>query len=276
MVQLQISQTNRMLDQQIFLPQEQKYSRPLLLLHGAWHGAWCWQQAASDFAKRGFAVHTMSLRGHGASSRATNRRSYRINDYLCDLEHIISQIEPTPIVVAHSLGGFLLQHYLQKQQLPGAVLLCAMPAIHLPLNPIRFFLRDPKALLRSLLTGDTRYFFQEEAAARAAFLRADSASEDVQALIAQLAPEPIAIFFETIFRRIKPIQTPKPVLVIAAEADQLFSVREQSRLAAWYGSELKLIPEAGHDLMLDPAWKQAADLIEQHARLWDRASTAKA
>jgi pimeloyl-ACP methyl ester carboxylesterase len=275
MVQLQISQNNRELEHWIVLPQERKYTRPLLLLHGAWHGAWCWQEAASDLSERGFEVHAISLRGHGASSRATNWRSYQINDYLSDLEQIVLQIEPTPIVVGHSLGGFVLQHYLQRHKLPGAVLLCAMPAIHMPLNPIRFFLRDPKALLRTLLTGDTRHFFQEESAARAAFLRDDSTSEAVQAIIAQLAPEPIGIFFETIVRRIKPIQGPQPVLVIAAEADQLFSVHEQKRLAAWYGSNAKIIAHAGHDLMLDPAWSQAADLIEQQACVWDTASTAK-
>jgi len=269
MLQSQETQAYPRLEHQIVLPQQPRYERPLLLLHGAWHGAWCWQQAANDLVERGFVVHSMSLRGHGNSPKAQSWLDYSLDSYLNDLHSIVSQIEPRPIVVGHSLGGFVLQHYLEAHSLPGAVLLCAMPAIHFPHSPLRFFLSDRKALLRTLLSGDSRHFFQSEAATRAAFFRPDSDSATVRQLMAQLAPESIRVFIDTIFRRVKPIRKPKPVLVIAAEADRIFPVSEQQALAAWYKTEAKVVAAAAHDLMLDPAWSQAADLIEAHAAFWN-------
>ncbi len=41
---------------------------PLLFIHGAWHGAWCWDEHFLDFfANNGFHAVALSLRGHGNS-----------------------------------------------------------------------------------------------------------------------------------------------------------------------------------------------------------------
>ncbi len=50
-------------------------SRPtLLLVHGAWHGAWCWERLLEPLARRGVAVATLDLpsvqRGGADSSAA--------------------------------------------------------------------------------------------------------------------------------------------------------------------------------------------------------------
>src|SRR5512141_2985715 len=45
-----------------------EHPAPLLFVHGAWHAAWCWDEHFLDFfAGQGFAVHALSLQGHGAS-----------------------------------------------------------------------------------------------------------------------------------------------------------------------------------------------------------------
>ena len=41
---------------------------PLLFVHGAWHGAWCWDEHFLGYcARRGYAAVALSLRGHGGS-----------------------------------------------------------------------------------------------------------------------------------------------------------------------------------------------------------------
>ena len=41
---------------------------PILLVHGAWHGAWCWEETYLDyFADAGRETWAMDLRGHGGS-----------------------------------------------------------------------------------------------------------------------------------------------------------------------------------------------------------------
>jgi hypothetical protein len=48
----------------------------------------------------------------------------------------------------------------------------------------------------------------------------------------------------------------------------VFTLAEQRALATAYGAELIVVPEAAHDLMLDPAWDQAADAIERAVAQW--------
>ncbi len=56
-----------------------------------------------------------------------------------------------------------------------------------------------------------------------------------------------------------PTQT--PVLVIGGEDDTLFTPMEVRRTARWYGTDAIIMPEMGHELMLDPGWDNTADQI---------------
>ena len=46
-------------------PQKMKFKHPLLFLHGAFSGAWCWKENYLDyFASQGFECLALSLSGH--------------------------------------------------------------------------------------------------------------------------------------------------------------------------------------------------------------------
>ena len=51
---------------------------PVLLLHGAWHGAWCWEPVARPLVARGHPVVAIDLPGGGL--RARDPRAYRSAD----------------------------------------------------------------------------------------------------------------------------------------------------------------------------------------------------
>ncbi len=38
---------------------------PILLVHGAWHGAWCWYRMLPALRALGFTPHAIDLPGHG-------------------------------------------------------------------------------------------------------------------------------------------------------------------------------------------------------------------
>ena len=54
-----------------------------------------------------------------------------------------------------------------------------------------------------------------------------------------------------------------PTLVLGGEADRLFTIKEQKEIAIAFKSDLVLIPEIAHDMMLDTNWKMAATAIQQ-------------
>jgi pimeloyl-ACP methyl ester carboxylesterase len=245
-------------------PKVRRYAIPLLLMHGAWHGAWCWHDAMVDFAARGFEVHAISWRGHGASQvpRAFNLVSLR--DYVADLALAIEAIEPRPVVVGHSLGGYVTQLYLSEHQLPGAVLLCSAPPTGVLPYILRYARRHPLVYARAVATLNLRHMVGTPALAREAFFREDAAPARVAHASALLSSEAVRVALDAMLLCFpKPALNRSRLLVIAGERDAIFTLDEQRALAAAYAAQLLVVPEAAHDLMLDPSWPQAADAIEQ-------------
>lgn len=76
--------------------------RPMVLLvHGAWHGAWCWAALQSELDQRGIASLAIDLPGHGASTLP-------LSDMHGDAQHVADvacKIGRPVVLVGHSYGG---------------------------------------------------------------------------------------------------------------------------------------------------------------------------
>lgn len=84
-------------------PERQTKATPLLFIHGAWHGAWCWDEYFLPyFAQQGYAVYALSLRGHGQSADKERLRWASAKDYVEDVAETVAQRVKTPMLV---LGG---------------------------------------------------------------------------------------------------------------------------------------------------------------------------
>jgi pimeloyl-ACP methyl ester carboxylesterase len=74
-----------------------------VLVHGAFHGAWCWEPFVAELAGRGHAVSTFDLPGSGDDT--TPPGEVTLDAYaarICDA--LAEQPEP-PVLVGHSMGG---------------------------------------------------------------------------------------------------------------------------------------------------------------------------
>lgn len=83
---------------------------PLLLLHGgAAHAHW-WDHIAPTFA-RNYRVVALDLRGHGESGWLVPP-AYEVEDYVADVGEVIAALHLVhPVVIGHSLGGFVAMAY---------------------------------------------------------------------------------------------------------------------------------------------------------------------
>src|ERR1700733_13427535 len=90
------------------------HPHPLLFVHGAFQGAWSWDVHFLDFfTDRGFRVIAPSLRGHGSSSGGQPLRLGSISGFVDDVSSIANTLAPQPIPIGHSMGGFVVQKYLE-------------------------------------------------------------------------------------------------------------------------------------------------------------------
>ena len=154
---------------------------PLLFVHGAGHGAWCWDEHFLDFfAEHGFNSYALSLRGHGKSGGRERLRWTSIADYVSDVERVAAELPRDPVVVGHSLGGLVVQKYLEAHEAPAAVLL-APPSVRGLLRPaVRTFLRHPWLSMQALLSGTPRRLFATPELVRRFFFSPELGEERVR------------------------------------------------------------------------------------------------
>ncbi len=77
-----------------------------LLIHGAWHGGWCWHKVVPLLEAKGHRVLAPDLPGHGDNKTPT--ASVTLKNYTdCICEIAAAQTEPV-ILAGHSLGGIAI------------------------------------------------------------------------------------------------------------------------------------------------------------------------
>jgi Alpha/beta hydrolase family len=79
-----------------------------VLVHGAWHGGWCWRFVAPALRKLRHDVHTLSLTGLG-DRRHLARPEINLNLHVQDVVALLEMEDLHQIVlVGHSYGGMVI------------------------------------------------------------------------------------------------------------------------------------------------------------------------
>ncbi len=101
---------------------------PLLFLHGAFAGAWCWtEHFLSWFAAQGYACYAPSFRGHAGSAGHDRLHEFGIDDYVVDVFSTVEELPTKPVIIGHSMGGFVAMRYLESGPAMGLVLMASVP-----------------------------------------------------------------------------------------------------------------------------------------------------
>ncbi|RPI90601.1 MAG: alpha/beta fold hydrolase [Chloroflexi bacterium] len=243
-------------------PDEKTHPTPLLFVHGAWHGAWCWENFLPYFAKHGYEAHTFSLRGHSKSEGRDGIRWYSTSNYVADLRQVVDSLNTPPILIGHSMGGYIVQKYLESHHAPAGVLLASIPTVGIMGMILRMLRRHPASTLRAMLSLNARYFVSTPALAKDYFFSDDYPEEKFLEYYARIQTESFRMALEAALLRLpRPRRVRTPLLVMGAEKDRVFSVSEQRRTARAYKAEAVIYPNMAHDMMLEPGWGTVADHI---------------
>ena len=78
-----------------------------VLVHGAWHGGWCWQRVAEALQKDGHRVHAVTLTGLGERAHLLSA-SITLDTHVDDVLKLIEAEELEGVVLAvHSYAGMI-------------------------------------------------------------------------------------------------------------------------------------------------------------------------
>ncbi len=240
---------------------------PLIFVHGAFAAGWIWDvHFLPYFAKAGYECHAVSLRGHGRSEGADELAFASLQDYVEDLEQVINGLDRQPILIGHSMGGMVVQRYLQTHDIPAAVLMASVPPYGLFPATMAMVLRDP-LLLHQLAT--LQAFGPVAVVAPLSVQRAlfSSALEEqrVREYLLRMGSESQVIGMELMRPDLmwgKRNQV-TPIRVIGARGDAFVPDSEVLATARFYETEATIHEGLAHAMMLEPKWQMVADdLIE--------------
>ena len=244
-------------------PSEDARSTPLLFVHGALHGAWCWAaHFLHYFAQHGFASHAVNLRGHGNSEGRDRLRWARIADLVDDVTNAARLLPTPPILIGHSMGGVIIEKYLEDHSAPAAVLLTTPPPTGLLPTALRIARRHPLLFARINLTLSLYPLVRTPALAREAFFSDDLPDEQLREYWRQMQDDSFLGFLDMVALDLPtPPKRPPPMLVLGAARDNMLTPSEIEATARAYDAEAEIIPDVAHNMMLEARWQTVAQRI---------------
>lgn len=234
---------------------------PLLFVHGGYTHAACWRKHFIPyFRDAGYDCHTLDLSGHGESSGHERLNDFGLEDYARDLAEAAALLERPAVLVGHSMGALVVQRHLEHAMAAGVALLSPVPPSGTAGSAMRLAFSHPaffSALTEVLGEKPSRHAL--EALAQVYFSPKIDLAE-VAACLPMLQAESSRAVLEMLtpaFWSVRP-RPDIPALVMGGAEDAVFPASLLSFSATPWNAQVEIVPEAGHMLMLDPQWREAA------------------
>ncbi len=234
---------------------------PLLFVHGAFCGAWCWDEHFLPyFAERGYDAWALDLRGHGVDGEDAGFAS--IEDYVEDVLAAAAVIGEPPVLLGHSMGAIVVQRAWRRARASALALLAPVPLQGVLGSSLMLALNSPEIFIE--INGLQSFSGVHSASAQlrqAIFSEALPAAEAWRHL-RRMRNESQRALFDLGWPQqpwIEPADI--PVKVFAAANDRLFPPSTMEDTAQWHRGELDILQDTAHAMMLDVRWREAAQRI---------------
>lgn len=237
--------------------------KTFLLIHGMWHGAWCWEPKFLPYLEKlGYKAYALSLSNHGKSLKRKKMNLLRINDYVNDVKEVVDSLEETPVLIGHSMGGFVVQKYLEKYAAPGAVLLASVPPFGILGGTLTVMKAFPGAFLKANVTLNLKYIIDSTKKISYLMFSDRVKEEEIKEYQKKTDSESYLAYMDMLglnLVRTKKIKT--PLMVFGAGKDKAVSPESVKKTAKIYHTEAMIFEEMGHDMMLEPGYEEIIDRI---------------
>ena len=231
---------------------------PVVLVHGAWHGAWCWSAVQAELDRRGVASYALDLPGHAASALP-------LGDLHGDAALVAASIDALDrevVLVGHSYGGAVItEASVRTDRVRHLVFLTAfvldagesllglmgtMPPAETPLSAAMVVRDDGTSVIDP--AGAVRAFYEHCPPGVA------------EAAVARLSPQPFATFTQPTTGA---GWTTIPSTYVRCTDDQAIHLDHQTYMASRCGEVLTL--HTDHSPFAS-AVVETADILERVAR----------
>ncbi len=229
----------------------------ILLVHGMWGGAWCWEPYFLPYLEElGYKAYAVSLSNHGNSPKRKNFNLLRIDDYVNDLKETIDRIGGSPILVGHSMGGFIVQKYLENHEAAGAILLAPVPPFGVWGGTINVLKKFPLAFLKGNILINLIHIVNSPERFKY-ILGSDNVKEkDIEEGLEKICSESMLAYIDMLgMNLVKHRKINSPLLAIRGSVDHAISEKVFHKTCEQYGVSPITFKGMGHNLMIEPDYK---------------------
>ena len=170
-----------------------------------------------------------------------------MHDLTCERDDVLraqERLPAEPILIGHSMGGFVAQKALERHPFPAIVLLCSVPPTGLAGSLLHMLLSSPLALLEMnlFMTGKRK---PHRSLVEALFHHLPPEA-DLARYLAASGPESLRAIWDMMgFSRIdRTRQHPAPVHVFGAEHDKIIPPDQVETTARFYGTTARIARSA--------------------------------
>lgn len=164
----------------------------LVLVHGAWHGGWCWRKIVPLLESAGHRVDVLDLPGHGDNPAPVSEMTLDANARLV-ADRVEAAGEPV-VLVGHSMGGISITQ--AAELVPERIATLVYVTAFLPgdgQSLVELADGDPSALVQpNLVVDEAAGSCVIDEQARQAVFFGECSDEDARWAAAQLVPESLA------------------------------------------------------------------------------------
>jgi pimeloyl-ACP methyl ester carboxylesterase len=165
-----------------------------VLVHGAWHGAWCWNHLVPMLRSAGHRVIAPDLPGHGSDRAAL--RTVKAGEYEDAICQVLADVSEPVILVGHSMGGTVISGVAERmpQQISQLVYISGFLLVNGQcINDMEPWMGDSLAASNMSLSRDRSFLTLPEDIARRALYH-DCNEADCSEAMTRLQPQPLLPF----------------------------------------------------------------------------------
>ncbi|MBD3191132.1 MAG: alpha/beta fold hydrolase [Candidatus Heimdallarchaeota archaeon] len=257
--------------QTIFSKQEYRQSKKnnlkkcILITPGAFHNAELmkdlqyriFQSFKKRFPNHQIIVHTFSQLGHGKSELKGCLHLKSFNTHVNVLEEIIQIVGNEIILIGHSLGGLVIEKYLEKNRALAVALLAPFNhSIHFKKDVIKHLLRHQKrTILYYIFTWSPKRSFTPTAFKKL-FYSAECDSQEynnrVEGIFEKISDESLRCFMGAFLTRLDYRKISRtPIIIIGGEKDVAVQRQGLELLGKKLSSNVHMIPNATHNTLIN-------------------------
>lgn len=246
-------------------PDQTPQPHPLLFVHGACLDPRCFDDFMLPYlSHRGFDCYALSLRQHETQRGYWVWNTARIQDYVEDVAEVVSQLPAPPILIGHSMGGYIIMKYLEQYtNISGSVLLSSIPVTGFGAGfwrTMRLYLLEHlwhvvtlrRNLFRVTAQQFDRYCFRYPMQAdRLALYHSRLHLESF-----------LAILDMVVMDLPKPAQAALlPMLVMGGAHDVIFGVNQTEATARAYRADCHIFHDLAHDIIREEGYDRTCEQI---------------